>query len=316
MKYVCTVCGFEWNPTPNSLLRGNGCPNCSHKNGWNVQELTREIHNYNEHFQSNECSITGQVIIKGKIEAVCNLCGRKWMARYSDLLRGLGCGCNSSRKNRVICGVNDVLTKAPFLEKEWNFEKNKELNPANLAARSSKKVWWTCSLCGYEWQAAVSSRTAGHGCPKCYKEGKGKKKSREYSKSLAALAPSLLEEWSSKNSIRPTEIAPYSKQKVLWTCKKGHEWCASVGNRFRGSGCPYCNRKRVLAGFNDLKSTNPEVALEWDYQKNTGITPEQVLSGSHKKVWWKCKNGHEGQAVINDRSNGSGCPICYKHKMV
>ena len=35
-------------------------------------------------------------------------------------------------------------------------------------------------------------------------------------------------------------------------------------------------------------------------------------SGSGKKVWWLCKDGHEWQAIINHRNRGSGCPICYK----
>ena len=30
-----------------------------------------------------------------------------------------------------------------------------------------KKVWWKCSVCGYEWKTAISARTRGIGCPAC-----------------------------------------------------------------------------------------------------------------------------------------------------
>jgi DNA-directed RNA polymerase subunit RPC12/RpoP len=35
-----------------------------------------------------------------------------------------------------------------------------------------------------------------------------------------------------------------------------------------------------------------------------------VTHGSNKKVWWKCKKGHEWQSMILSRSKGNGCPYC------
>ena len=32
----------------------------------------------------------------------------------------------------------------------------------------------------------------------------------------------------------------------------------------------------------------PELAMEWDYEKNGVLTPENVSYGSNKKVWWIC----------------------------
>lgn len=315
IRCECLICGYKWNPTPNSLLRGNGCPNCSHKNGWDIHDLSSVIESNNPSFKNKECLIIGKTIIDGKIEVKCNRCGRIWMARYSDLLRGHGCGCNSAGKNRVIRGVNDILTKAPFLEHEWNYEKNDGVFPYEVAARSSARMWWKCSVCGYEWKAIVASRTAGHNCPECYKKSVMNKKAFKPKESLAEKAPQLLEEWSDNNTLDPLDVSPYSKEKVLWRCKKGHEWLASISNRYYGSGCPYCKRKKVLVGFNDLKTTDLELAEEWDYEKNGDSLPEQYLSGSNKKVWWKCKKcGCIWQAKINDRKNKHGCPICANEK--
>ena len=83
----------------------------------------------------------------------------------------------------------------------------------------------------------------------------------------------------------------------------------------RGQGCPYCSNTKVLAGVNDLATTNPEVLTFWDYEKNVDIKPEIVLAGSDKKVWWKCEKGHSFPMRIAAKTSGSGCPVCSHQKV-
>ena len=52
---------------------------------------------------------------------------------------------------------------------EWNYLKNNELRPIDVLPNSSKRVWWECSK-GHEWQATISSRNRGCGCPICNSE--------------------------------------------------------------------------------------------------------------------------------------------------
>ena len=42
---------------------------------------------------------------------------------------------------------------------------------------------------------------------------------------------------------------------------------------------------------------------EWDWEKNNklGLDPTKLTCGSHKKVWWKCKDGHEWKKEIRYR---------------
>lgn len=61
---------------------------------------------------------------------------------------------------------------------------------------------------------------------------------------------------------------------------------------------------------NSLATVNPELATEWHHTKNGALLPEYVSVHSNIKVWWKCKEGHEWQAVINSRRYGVGCPYC------
>ena len=55
---------------------------------------------------------------------------------------------------------------------------------------------------------------------------------------------------------------------------------------------------------------NPQLLLEWDYNKNI-ILPLSLTNGSEKKVWWKCENGHSWFASIYSRAKlKSNCPFC------
>ena len=59
--------------------------------------------------------------------------------------------------------------------------------------------------------------------------------------------------------------------------------------------------------------THPDIASEWHPTKNGELTPEDVVAGSHKRVWWKCPHGpdHEWQGQVTHRTHsGSGCQYC------
>jgi DNA-directed RNA polymerase subunit RPC12/RpoP len=63
---------------------------------------------------------------------------------------------------------------------------------------------------------------------------------------------------------------------------------------------------------NDIATLSPTVALEWDYDKNGGFTPNNVINGSNSKFWWLCSVcGHSWKASPNKRCNANrGCPAC------
>ena len=52
-------------------------------------------------------------------------------------------------------------------------------------------------------------------------------------------------------------------KKVWWTCSKGHDYQATINHRSNGSGCPYCSNYKVLTGYNDLATINPEL---WQFR--------------------------------------------------
>lgn len=128
--------------------------------------------------------------------------------------------------------------------------------------------------------------------------------------SFAAAHPELVCEWSEKNlPLMPDKITYGSNKIVWWKANCGHEWQTSVKSRSAGEKCPICSGARVVEGINDLATLKPELARQWS--KKNKLKPTQVSLGSHKKVIWKCKHGHEWEASVKSRAvNGTGCPYC------
>jgi len=76
-------------------------------------------------------------------------------------------------------------------------------------------------------------------------------------------------------------------------------------------------KQRLETGVNDLATTHPEVAALWAADLNGGLTPQQVLPGSNKKVWWRCGKGHTWQAMPYALTlSGSRCPCCAGKKVI
>ena len=129
--------------------------------------------------------------------------------------------------------------------------------------------------------------------------------------SLAEVHPELVSEWSEKNlTLTPDDITFGSNKKVWWRGACGHEWQTSVKARSNGEKCPICSGARVIAGINDLATTDSQLLSEWDYEQNK-LKPTEVSRTSAKRAWWKCRHGHSWSMKINERTIlKKGCRIC------
>ena len=129
------------------------------------------------------------------------------------------------------------------------------------------------------------------------------------------LYPDMAKEWhpTANGKLLPSEVASRSNKKYFWLCSNGHTYETTPDHRVRGSGCPYCGNKKVLLGFNDLKTKYPHLIVEWDYEKNDK-NPEDYVYSSAKKVNWICKTcGSKWVTDIRHRTGrNTGCPECAK----
>lgn len=217
-----------------------------------------------------------------------------------------GTGCPYCSHNKVLAGFNDLASQYPDIAAEWS-DRNLPLLPTMVTAFANSKAWWKCRDCGNEWYTLISTRAGGSRCPYCsgYTLLKG-------FNDLATTHPDLAAEWSERNyPLMPDEVNAKSRHNVWWKCKTcGNEWKSVINARVKGTVCPVCADRAVLAGYNDLATTDRKLLAEWDYEKNS-LLPTQVSRKSMKSVWWKCSLGHSWKAKISDRTIiGEKCTVC------
>ncbi len=134
--------------------------------------------------------------------------------------------------------------------------------------------------------------------------------------SFAAIRPDLAKEWAFDLNapLLPEHFRPASNKIVWWRCPQGHTWKTTLNNRSsQNNCCPACPKpysSRATSEWN-LASINPQLASEWNFEKNENIRPEDLTPKSKIKVWWRCNKGHEWKTSLSSRSKGTGCPYCY-----
>ena len=260
----------------------------------------------------------------------------RWQAAVSDRNNGNGCPFLSGKA--VWPGFNDLRTTNPELAKQWHPTKNGELTAVQVTASSNKKVWWlypyddpkTGKHFDFEWEAIVSSRNKGTGCP--FLTGKAVWPGFN---DLQTVNPSLAKLWhpTKNGKLKPTQVTINSTKRVWWMypyddLKTGKhfdfEWQSSiVTQNISKHYCPYLSNQAIWKGFNDLQTINPRLASQWHPTKNGNLKPEQVTFGSRRKVWWLLpyddkKTGihydFEWQASISKRARGVNCPFLITYR--
>jgi hypothetical protein len=285
--------GHMWESAIKNRARGSGCPVCSGRVvlvGFNDLATTHpELAAQADGWDPTTLSAGSNKRVGWKCEQ-----GHVWDVPVNG--RSSGQGCPICTNQVVLAGFNDLVTTHPELAAQadgWD--------PTTLSAGSHKKVQWKCED-GHHWETVLGNRLRGSGCPVC----SGHKVLAGFN-DLATTNPELAAQ---ADGWDPTTLSAGSGKLVSWRCAQGHVWNSNIDNRSKGNGCPVCSGRKVLAGFNDLATTNPELAAQAD-----GWDPTTLSRGTPKIVGWKCSQGHRWKAGVTSRSTGDGCPICSSHRV-
>lgn len=212
---------------------------------------------------------------------------------------------------KVIKGKNDLLSKHPELKELWDWEKNK-CSPDEMSYSTQKEVFLKCSK-GHSFTRRPSNSTKSKiTCRKCT----GYYITKETSM-LSKIGNDAKYLWSEKNKIGPEESkSDDTKNRIWWRCELGHEWqCAALHQLKRykkDDWCPICSNRKLLPGFNDLFTKDPEIAnllVEKD--------PKEVLFTSSKRMQFKCPDydNHVFTASPSDMLSGKKCTYCIGRKL-
>lgn len=106
IKVSCNICKYTWNPIPNSLLKGNGCPKCSGLKRKTHEEFLSEME-----IKHPTIKVIGTYINnKTKVECLCMVCGKTFFNAPHTMLNG-GNGCNNCTKSRGENKIKEWLNK-------------------------------------------------------------------------------------------------------------------------------------------------------------------------------------------------------------
>lgn len=186
-----------------------------------------------------------------------------------------------------------------------NWHPENPLSPFHYTSRSGERVWWLCELCQYEWPATIETVAKSKkfkGCPCC------NNRVFDPRRSVWALWPQYIPEWSSLNPLPPHEVMPGTGDLIHWVCENGHDWACRMFQRTREykkpRSCFVCESLGFLA---------PHLIPEW-HPCNLK-TPFDYKLKSHKEAWWRCSvsDDHEWECSISYRTRPgrkNGCPFC------
>lgn len=106
-------------------------------------------------------------------------------------------------------------------------------------------------------------------------------------------------------------VSAGSEKSVYWRCPRGHSYEAFPVNRtgYKKAGCPYCSKRKLLVGFNDLATQYPAIAKDWNSGRNGERSAHDVLPGS-RLWWWTCSYGHDQHMMFRNRLRAGGCTAC------
>lgn len=186
--------------------------------------------------------LTAEQVSAGSGKAVwwqCSECNHEWKAIIHGRSRGNGCPMCAGK---VVTTDNNLAVTNPKLAQEWHPTKNGSLLPQNFMPKSNKVVWWKCSKCEHEWEALISNRSRGNGCPAC----SGRIASEH--NNLAVTHPDIAKEWHhlKNGNFTPVKATKGSHKHAWWLCSHcNHEWKSPIYYRTIGRGCPNCAKSKM-----------------------------------------------------------------------
>lgn len=233
--------------------------------------------------------------------------------RRSKAGPGRGCpfcrGLRPSVTNRL-----DVLH--PDVAAQWHPTLNGDLTPADVVATTHDEHWWKCPAGpDHEWSAPVTWRTRnGLGCGFCAN------RRLSVTNSVAARAGEWLYLFDTERNPEPARATLANTEvKVHWRCPVAddHRWAEATGRVMTNSwakgnsGCPACSGHQ--ASTSNSLANYPDLAAEFDPALNGGLTADQVVAGTSRKLTWRCATcAHVWPAIGSNRLKRRGCPNCQR----
>ena len=312
--FICSECGTSFQTSPHSIVntKHNCCPKCWIKKRGEARHKTASLKNsilsYDESLALEFDSVLNkttpdQISINDnkKYWWTCSKCGNKWQASPSNRKRGTGCPkCNrishtSFPEQAIFYYLSKEYPDAINGDKHLGVELDIYIPSKNVAIEYDGEAW--------------------HQDRK--KDEKKNKICEKHKIILIRVRENNCWFWKENEYLKCLSVSSGNK-KDLSECIKNVIFMIDDKLFYKPDVDVERDELIIKSTYTSAKTKNsliekyPEMAKEWDYEKNSPITPDNVDFGSGTKYWWKClKCGYSFQATPNSRTyKGTGCPSC------
>lgn len=211
--------GHKFEMNPNSVKSGRWCPTCRKK------LLTLEGVKFKIENKGGTLVSYDFVNSKSDITIMCHK-GHQWTTKIRYIMDGKWCK-RCAIDNRALATTNGI-SKALDLAKSKG---GRLLSP--VYKNRTSLLNWQCEH-GHEWKASYALIMRGQWCPTCRKVEKNANTLLEY-KQIAL----------SRGGKCFSDTYVNAKTKLLWECKRGHQFFSSPDNVKQGKWCPDCKGERI-----------------------------------------------------------------------
>lgn len=221
--HQCKLDNYKWKVTPNSLLRGHGCPVCAGNQKKTTEEYKLELATINP-----DIEVLGEYdMAKVQILHKCKKDGYEWMATPTNILSGGMC---------PMCTGNIAWTTERYCQAVRDINPNIEVLGEYVSAKTP--ILHKCKIDNHEWETIPDRVLRKAGCPMCANRTISQKLSKthkQYVKEVSIYNPDI------------EVLGQYAgaSTQILHKCKKdGHEWMIAPSNVLLGCGCPQCKESK------------------------------------------------------------------------
>lgn len=313
------------------VYRPVGCPECGYYPKENpvdnIAVLCPEIRDW-WNYEKNAPHIPEEFTKGAQFEAylTCPDCGMELYTGIHSLVATDETGQlyirhqGKCRKYRAMASSNNLLANYPEVAEWWDYEKNAPNLPEYFTTGSSFEAYFRCRECGFESHRRITDAfVLIDGTPSLFSYPIcADKKVLAGVNDLLTTDPDLAQEWSPNNDRFVTEVRKSFVANAKWICPTCNgEYTEQISERSVGDdACPYCRDTRVLAGYNDLATTYPELAAEWSPNNERG--PESVRRTLKTPAKWICTmcKGEYSYPVDERYVGDDACPYCCEEKVL
>jgi len=224
VKWVCNY-GHEEHESPKKRCHRGYCSICGPKRSGSMAQLYPDILDA----WSDKNVVSPYDIPPTYSKPIIWKCpeGHTWERKIASHLKIQSCPfCTSS-----------LFVLKPELLKEWDSERNQNVDPMTINAYSNKKYFWKCSE-GHSYVAAPEKlMRRNRRCPICTSFGFNQ--------------PDAAKEWhpTKNGDLTPYDLPEKSQKEAWFICSKcGSEYSIRIAYRAsrKTDNCPYCKEKSGL----------------------------------------------------------------------